>query len=81
MNVIYAQIQKYSFYFIKNQNIAEKLCSKAENVFLKKYAGLRYEFYKENVLKNFAKNYRDLNDVQFYFAKTEDERKEKKMFV
>jgi hypothetical protein len=40
--------------------------------FLKKYAELRYQYYKDVVFKYLIKNYRDFKGIEIIFAKSED---------
>lgn len=54
---------------MKNQHIAEKCLSFAELKFLKKYAEMRYQYYKDNIFKNFLKNYKDFKGIENVFAK------------
>lgn len=50
--------------------------------FLKKYAEMRYHYFRHNVLNHFLRNYRDFKDIDSLFAKTEAEKsKEKKVYV
>jgi len=50
-------------------------------IFLKKYAELRFQYYKDNVLKHLVKNYRDFKGVENIFAKSEEEQRERKIFI
>jgi hypothetical protein len=63
------QIQTYCFYLVKNQHEAEKCLSSGEFKFLKKYAEVRYQYYRDNIFKNFVKNYRDFKGMETIFAK------------
>lgn len=49
--------------------------------FLKKYADMRYQYYKDNVFKHLVKNYRDFKGIEIVFAKNEDEQRERKAFI
>lgn len=37
--------------------------------FMKKYAELRYHYFRHNVFNHFLRNYRDFKDVDSLFAK------------
>jgi len=63
------QVQLYCFYFIKSEPEFEKLASPAENKFLKKYAEMRYDYYKDNVFKHLVRNYRDFKGIEVTFGK------------
>lgn len=57
------------------------MLSTAEMKFLKKYADMRYQYYKDNVFKHLVKNYRDFKGIEIVFAKNEDEQRERKAFI
>lgn len=56
---------------MKNLPQAERLMSLPEIKFLKKYAEMRFDYYKDHVFKNFVRNYRDFKGVEAIFGKTE----------
>jgi thermostable 8-oxoguanine DNA glycosylase len=66
---------------MKNEHEAEKLLSSSEYKFLRKYAELRYQYFKDNALKYLVKNYRDFKGVEIIFAKSEEEQRERKIMV
>lgn len=66
---------------MKNQAIADQMLSAAELDFLKTYAELRFRYYRDNVLKHFAKHFRDFRELEFYLGKNEGDKKEKSLFV
>ena len=47
--------------------------SAGEFNFLKKYAEMRFEYYRDNVFKHLLRNYRDFKEVEVLFAKNEAE--------
>jgi hypothetical protein len=49
--------------------------------FLRKYSELRYQYYKDNVFKLLVKNYRDFKGIEIIFAKSEEEQRERKVFI
>ena len=66
---------------MKNELETNKVLSEKEMIFLKKYAEMRYQYYKDVVFKYLLKNYRDFKGIEIIFAKSEDEQRERKIFI
>ena len=66
---------------MKNELETNKVLSEKEMIFLKKYAEMRYQYYKYVVFKYLLKNYRDFKGIEIIFAKSEDEQRERKIFI
>jgi len=42
---------------------------------------MRYQYYKDNIFKNFVKNYKDFKGIETIFSKNEEISRERKLFV